>query len=290
MPLTIQPRTWVLAERLYVHCYSPQDFVDLLARHGITYNNSAYARFDQVPVRYPFMSQDDSTFARFMTGVPTHVYLRLLERIVFDDCVIRTAQDNWNYYGEYIKHWRPQLLDLLRVAGVTIDEPGVSLDRGADDGPAATDEFLPHAFADSFLDFMRSETNAAYDAHLFLAVMFLSRKIVEACVVRVMEAAFPKIVSGQYSEANHQMWFDKNRGRLLGLGSLLENMNDRAGDFHEDMALVKESIALFRPLKREADECVHADFSTPDAAYVDGWHIPATVHRFRRLFRKYCNP
>lgn len=292
MSFTIQPRVWALVERLFIHGHSPNEFLELLERHGISYNGTVYETFDSYrpKPKYTFMSEDDYTFARFMNGVPSHRYLPLIREVLFDQKVRATQQDNWNYYGEPIRHWRPQLVELLHLGGVEVDEARQSLSIVRADEPVSGTEFLPHAFRDPFLDFIREEANEAYDAGLYLSVMFLSRKIIETTVVRLMEVVFPKVVGGEYSEPNHALWYDKSRGRLLGLDHLLDNLDDGAAEFHEDRELVGEVVRLIRPLKNETNACVHADYRAPDADYVNGWRIPHIMALLRKLFRKYCNP
>ena len=288
--LTVNKRVWVLAERLYIHAHKAKDFLRLLRQHEIDYSGEIYSQLKTTKGLYTFMSQDDYAFADFMDLVPAYKYLPLVRDIVFDLEVQRTAQDNWNYYGEYIRNWYPQLLDLLNLAGLQVDEQARQITYPEVEPPPDTQDFLPEAFGDVFIDYVRRETNEAHNEELFLSVMFLSRKLLESVVVRLMEVVFPKLVNRTYSQDNHSIWFDTGRGRYHNFDVLLDNLKANAKAFHEDEGLVGEFISLVRPFKDETNKYVHYDYKIPDSRYVNEWRIPRLVALARRLFRKYCNP
>lgn len=290
MPLVLNPRTWVLAERLYIHCHGTDDFLALLKQSGIEYANDAYATFAVVKSKYTFMSEEDYTFADFMASVPTFQYLPLLKRIVFDETVMKTPKDSWNYYGEPIRGWRPDLLELIGLAGIQIHTAARQLLYEENAIDKSTGEFELESFGDPFLDHIRTEANKAHAAALYLSVMFAARKLVEVIVVRLLEIVFPKIVNKVYSDTNHDLWYDKRRGTFKDLDALLTVLHDRAESFHEDRELILEFVSLARPLKNETNACVHRDYRTPDKQYVASWKIPHTIRLGRKLFRKYCNP
>src|SRR5262249_41662132 len=152
-------------------------------------------------------------------------YLPLLQDIVFDPSVLKTKKDNWNYYGERISNWLPILTDLLTLAKVKLDVPNKRLIfEEVEEYSDSSADFLPYSFGDIFLDYMRKEANECFQQKHYLATMFLSRKIAETILSRVMEIVFPKIVTGTYNETNHVLWYDKNRGRSHGFGVILENL------------------------------------------------------------------
>ena len=290
MALLLNRRVWVLAERLYIHCHSPKDFQAFLRGFDIEYAGSPYADWGTTKVEYTFMSEEDTTFAEFMQQVPSYKYLRVLQPIVFDDCVQSTAGDNWNYYGEQIKKWYPALLDLLHLAGITVNHSTCTLSFDELEQVTGTTDFLPTAFNDPFLDHVRKEINESFDARRYLTVMILSRKLLECSVLRLFEVVFPKTKDGSYSETNHGLWFDKPRGRFFGFDVLLDNLKENAVAFDEDRDLVREFVSLTKPLKDETNSYVHADYRIPDENAVYSWKIPYVCDMAQRLFRKYCNP
>ncbi len=290
MPLHLVDRVWVLSERLYIHSHSTSDFVALLDAQGISYNSEAYSRLSSTKAKYTFMSEPDFGFAQFMKGIATHKYLPLLECVVFDPKCQLTATDDWNYYGELIRNWYPELIELLTLAGVLNDETIRRLsyvDPGVDDADAA---YIAVVFGDAFLDHIREEANSAYDAKHFLSVSFLTRKIIEVSLIRLCEVVFPKITSGAYSESNHDIWYDKVKGQYRGLAQLLDNVSDNAAAFHEDADLVKTFVGLVKPLRRATNAVVHFDYVRPDSSYLRDYRVPYVLELAHRLFRKYCNP
>lgn len=288
--LSLNKRAWLLSERLFIHAHKQEEFLRLLRQHDIDYPGDNYRDFNTTKGFYTFMSEDDYTFATFMDLVPSYKYLHLLEDIVFNVEVQTTAQDNWNYYGERIRNWYPQLLDFINLAGIAIDVEDRKLSYPEVAPPIESEDFLPEVFGDTFLDYIRREANEAHRQELFLSVMFLSRKLLESVTVRLMEIVFPKLVSRAYSQENHAIWYDTGRGRYHDFDVLLDNLKARADQFHEDEGMIIEFVSLIRPFKNETNKCVHLDYKVPYLKYVNEWRIPRLVALSRRLFRKYCNP
>jgi len=145
--------------------------------------------------------------------------------------MLQTQQDNWNYYGEYIRSWYPDLLELLRLAGIAIESAAKRLRYDEFPEDTARGDFISEAFADPFLDYMRNELNQAISQRLFLAAMFIARKMLETIVIRLFEVVFPKLVNKQYSPTNHELWYDKKHNTFRGLDTLLNVLRERAGSF-----------------------------------------------------------
>jgi hypothetical protein len=152
------------------------------------------------------------------------------------------------------------------------------------------EDFVGQTFADVFLDHIRGELDQAHAQGLYLAMMFLARKMVETSLFRIMEVVFPKLVNKEYSAENHELWYDKAKGRHQNLETLLDNLKVKVSSFHEDKDLVLELVTLVKPFKNETNLCVHADYKVPDGPYVNQWKIPYVLSLTARLFRKYCNP
>jgi len=286
--MNLPARVWMLAERLYIQVHQPEGFVELLRQHGIEYKSDVYRDWDRA--QYTFMSEEDYSFAIFMQSVPSYKYLKILEQVVFDPKIIKTQRDNWNYYNEYIRNWYPSLLDLLKLSKIEIDPAYRKLTLAAEKDEATTEDFLPYPFDDPFLDYLRKEINESYDAGLYLSVMFLTRKVLESIFIRVVEIVFPKFLEGEFNAANHEIWYDIKRGSYRDFDRLIDAFRDNAVAFHEDKQLILELCGLVRPLKKETNVCVHADYKIPDAQYVRQWRIPYVINLALRVFRKYCNP
>lgn len=295
MTFALNKRAWLLVERLYIHAYdpeksSPEKFVDFLAKYDIDYSGESYGNFGFTKGLYTFMSEDDYSFASFMELVPSYKYLPILKEIVFDEKIKKTTRDNWNYYGEYIRNWYPELIDLLKLAGVQIDDSAQQLTFPEIEYPSEKKDFLSDGFGDIFLDYIRKEINECYKNGWHLSVMFLSRKILEVVVVRIFEVVFPKLKNKTYSPENHSLWFDTKHNKHHGFDTLLDNLSEHAKDFQEDSELISDFVSLVRPFKNESNKHVHSDYKMPDEQYINQWKIPKIIGMARKLFRKYCNP
>ena len=292
MALTLSDRVWILAERLYVHAHDTDSFLNLLRGLDIDYPGEVYQSFQHHKAIYLFMSEANYTFPDFMHLVPSYKYIPLLETVVFDSEVRKTQKNKWNYYGEYIKNWYPELLNLLNLAGIRLDVDAQKLDyqEKEEEQSVTTGDFLPDAFGDMFLDYMRKELNECYRSGFYLCAMFLSRKILESAIIRVFEVVFPKLKNKQYDEANHKLWYDKNKGQYHALSILLDNLETNSPKFDEDRKIVTELVSLAKPLKNETNVCVHGDYKVPDQTYIRQWRIPYLLGLTRKVFRKYCRP
>ncbi len=291
MPLILNKRIWIFTERVYIHAHTPQEFLELLQKHEIEYPGEPYEEFEKTYKGiYVFMSEDNLSFSDFMGEVPSYKYLPLLKEIIFDENVLKSTGDGWNYYGENVNKWRPSIVELLTLSDVEVHETAQELIYNEPEEIAPTGEFVVYDFADPFLDNLRNEINSAHENELFISVMFLARKILETIIVRIFEIVFSKIVSKTYTEENHSLWYDKDRGKYQNFGVLLDNLKDNAGTFDEDKDLILEMVTLVKPFKDETNRCVHSDYKIPDTAYINQWKIPHTLNLARKLFRKYCNP
>lgn len=293
MSLNLTQKIWVYVERLYIHSYSPEEFLGFLYGFGIEYNGEVYNTFGKFlsPLpKHKFMSEEDYTFASFMQTVPSYKYLKILQAIVFDAKIVQTKRDNWNYYGESVNKWYATLIELIELADVKIDEGKKTLLYEEEEQITIPEDFLSHSFNDHFLDYIRKEANENYQQERYLSVMFLSRKILEVLCVRILEVVFPKIENAQYIEANHELWFNKSRNSNQNFGVLVDNLKNGAAAFDEDKNLVLLFCSLVKPFKDETNTCVHNDFKIPDITYVKSWKIDYIISLARKLYKKYCNP
>ncbi len=291
MSLNVNKKIWLYVERLFISCHKTEDFVPFLKQFGIEYDNKLYKEFNKTIPLYTFMSEENYDFADFMQTVPSYKYLLILEKIVFDKKIKATKKDNWNYYGENIKNWYPSIIELLKIAGIIIDDENKKLIfKEKDEKTFAGPDFLPYSFNDMFLDYIRKEVNECYNEDCLLAVMMLSRKILEVLFVNILQTVFPKIVSGKYSEDNHFVWYDKKHNRHHDFSVLIKNTKDRSSKFAEDKDLIEDICLLVKPLKDETNLCVHRDYKIPDETYLRSWKIPIIISLVRKIYKKYCNP
>jgi|SRR3989344_499481 len=295
MSVNLNQEIWVYVERLYIFTYSAEEFQIFLKKFGIEYESDIYPKLSEngpptsIPL-YEFMSEENYAFANFMQTIPSYKYLSILEKVVFDEKIIATRREGWNYYGEYVKNWHPKIIEILKLANVSFDKENKKLSIHEEEEIFEGPDFLPYNFNDLFLDYIRKEINESYRNGQLLAVIILSRKLLEALVIRVFEVAFPKIVNSDYNEENHKLWYDRAKGRHQFLEILLGNLKSKSIDFDEDKDLIEEVCNYINKIRVEANKCVHKDYKIPDEALLKELKIEmATVH-IRKVYKKYCNP
>lgn len=283
-------------ERLYIHCYDTGSFKIFLKKYGIEYENDRYAEFGgsgkthELPL-YKFMSEPNYDFANFMQTIPTYKYLPILQQIVFDPTIINTRQDGWNYYGEPIRNWHSKIVEAIRATGINIDNSSKKLSMNEDEEEFGGPDFLPYDFNDLFLDYIRKEINESYSNGQLLAVIMLSRKLLEALIVRIFEVVFPKMTGGSYNQHNHELWYKKTGGgRYHGLEILLSNLKAKSSDFHEDKELLEQTCDAAEVVRIEANKCVHRDYKIPNEDYLKSLKLETAIVSARKLYKKYCNP
>ena len=295
MSVNLNQEIWIYVERLYIHCYEVGDFKTFLKKFGIEYDNPLYTnlkftgRSREIPF-YKFMSEPNYDFANFMQTVPTYKYLPILQQIIFDTKIIATRRDGWNYYGESIRNWHPKIVEILRATGVNIDNNTKKLSISENEEDFGGPDFLPYDFNDLFLDYIRKEINESHSNGQLLAVIMLSRKLLEALIIRIFEIVFPKIVNGSHNQPNHELWYNIAKGRYHGLEGLLSNLKSKSSDFHEDKELLEQACNAIEAIRTEANKCVHRDYKIPNEEYLKTLKIENAVVSIRKLYKKYCNP
>ena len=296
MSIKLNQEIWMYVERLYIHCYNSNDFKIFLKKYGIEYDSDHYVKFSksgkahELPL-HKFMSEPNYDFAHFMQTIPTYKYLPILQQIVFDSKIVATRQDGWNYYGQSIRNWHPKVVEILRATGVNIDNSDKRLSINEYEENFGGPDFLPYDFNDLFLDYIRKEINESYNNGQLLAVIMLSRKLLEALIIRIFEVVFPKMTHGSnYNGGNHELWYSSSRGRYHGLETLISNLKSKSSDFHEDKELLEQTCDVTETIRVEANKCVHRDYKIPDEDYLKSLKIETAVVFIRKLYKKYCNP
>lgn len=289
MALIINNRIWELSEKLYIHCYETSGFVDFLKSNGIDLPDNFYGNFEA----YSFMSTEQNNFAQFMQRVPSYRYLAILEKVIFDEKIKNTQRDNWNYYGTYIKKWYPELLDEVKKSNFKLDisQNKIELLEEEISGVQNSLDFLQYDFNDPFLDYIKKEINESYREGLYLAVMILTRKLIECIIHRVFEIVFrERDENGKYIQQNHQLWYDTTNGRILNLDKLIDNLKANSSAFYDFKDLVEDLCSLIKVFKDEVNKMVHRDYKIPKLEDVEKKDIPGLCNKLRRVYIRFCNP
>lgn len=123
---------WINIERLYLHVHSPRKFTELLKKHEIDYPLESYSElFDlDTPTNRSFHTGENReflqgknySFANFMENISHSNHMGLLNDILFDDQIMGTKEDPFNYHSENVSEWYPNLIDSLEGYNITIDD------------------------------------------------------------------------------------------------------------------------------------------------------------------------
>lgn len=286
MNSSISDQVWQYVEKLYVHCYELDGFLNFLKSKGIEIPENLYENFEV----YRFMTTDNRGFSEVMRNTPVYRSLPALSDIIFDSKIKSTEQSNWNYYGVSIKNWYPRLLELIQSEGIFIDFSKKSVAFREDILPSQEiKDFIEVSFSDPFLDPVRKEINECYAEEHYIAVMLLSRKLAECLIVRIIENVFPKRdVNGQYSSLNHSLLYNVPSGRIHDLSVLLESLKNNASAFHEDKLLVEDMCTAAKPFKNNANHVAHRDHKNPNKDSINEQNISNIINLLWRLYKKYC--
>lgn len=289
MALVIKNRLWELSEKLYIHCYKTSGFIDFLRSNGVNLPDDYYSNFEV----YSFMSTEQNNFAQFMQRIPTYRYFPILEKIIFNENIKNTQRDNWNYYGTYIKKWYPELVNQIKQAGLVLDDLGqkISVQEIEQDFPGGNLDFLQYDFKDPFLDYLKKEINENYNDGHYVAVVILSRKLMECIVLRIYEIVFrEKDENGIYNARHHGLWYDVSSGRTLNFDRLIDNLRDNSVSFYDAKDLMEDTCVLMKSFKKEANKVTHRDYKIPTQDNVEKLDIPGICSKLRRLYLRFCNP
>ncbi|NPE29564.1 toll/interleukin-1 receptor domain-containing protein [Methanococcoides sp. SA1] len=122
---------WINIERLYLHVHSPRKFTELLKKNKIDYPLESYSElFDldtptnrsfHIKENREFLQGKNYSFANFMENIPLENCLDLLAEIIFDDSIVETEKDLFNYYDENVSEWYSKIIDILERSNVIID-------------------------------------------------------------------------------------------------------------------------------------------------------------------------
>jgi len=212
--------------------------------------------------------------------------LKIIWDILENEDVKLDEYNNWNFFGDYVRDWRSQLLGYLRENGIEYDESSktfryieggiIPITKKIRGEPLLDIEFKEH-FYDSIVD----EMNRAYESELYTSVMLLSRKLLENLVIDVLRIKYPPNISG-----NLEIYFIEDKGRFQDFTVLLHNLEERKEDFGLDEDLIKEFVSLVKPFRPRANATVHSIIITSDETEIGKFNIRKMVALLNRLLTK----
>jgi hypothetical protein len=198
--------------------------------------------------------------------------------------------DNWNYHGDYVRNWRPQLIEYLCDNGIIYNEgeKNFSLTSGE---PiilivpiGQSSNLIDLDFNDVFYNELRDEINKAYQMRLFTSVMLLSRKLFENLIIEILRMKYPPNKSG-----NLEIYYFVKDKKFQNFSILLMNIEKRKGDFTVDEHLITEIISLIKPFRKSANSNTHSIIIVSDENDISKFDIPRISALLLRLYSNIKN-
>lgn len=259
MAIKIHPKIWDHVRKMYDYYYGDKYKDVLISLFGIDETT-----IDKTAI-------DKSIFDKLDFNNALIVIKDLLE----NNNVKNDINNNWNIYGDYIKYWRPELLDYIRENGIIYNEDVKNFSLA--DGEAIP-LFVPNRqlaklvdldFGDVFYNNLRDEINEAFRMRLFTSVMLLSRKLFENLLIEILRIKYPPNING-----NLEIYYKITEQRFQNFTILLKNIEDKKSDFTVDEHLITEIISKIKPFRKSANSNAHSIIIVSNQKEILSFDIP----------------
>lgn len=244
----LHPQIWELLIKSYKHSHEGNEYLlNLLESLPLSTEFKGVKKY---------RVEDD--LKEFLTSLNVDDSLLIIKDALEDDGIKKMENDNWNYYGDYVKHWRDKIIKYLEKSGINFDEKngtfyksGNQLDISS--GFTAKVEFISSIFYDEFYNQLKKEINRSYRFKIYTSTFILSRKMIENLVIDVLRLKFPPL-----NEVNIDLYFRTKDGRFHDFTILLKNLEDKKHDFDVDTQIIEEFISLIKPFRPKANSKAHS--------------------------------
>jgi len=198
--------------------------------------------------------------------------------------------DNWNYFGDYVKYWRPQLIEYLQDNGIIYNENEKNFSSTSGEPTSLivpigqSSNLIDLDFNDVFYNELCDEINKAYQMKLFTSVMLLSRKLFENLIIEILRMKYPHNKPG-----NLEIYYLVKDRKFQNFTILLMNIEERKSDFTVDEQLITEVISLIKPFRKGANANAHSIIIVSDENDISEFDIPRISALLLRLYSNIKN-
>jgi len=198
--------------------------------------------------------------------------------------------DNWNYFGDYVRDWRPQLIEYLSENKIIYNEDAKNFSLTSGETISLivpmgqSSNLIDLDFNDVFYNELRNEINKAYQVRLFTSVMLLSRKLFENLIIEILRMKYPSNISG-----NLEIYYFVKDGKFQNFTILLQNIEERKSDFTVDEHLITQIISLIKPFRKGANANAHSIIIVSDENDILKFDIPRISALLLRLYSNIQN-
>lgn len=239
----IHPKVWTHIEKMYDFYYGNM-FKDVLL---------------SLPLKVNVTNVTRQNLVSFLLALSLEDSLIIIKDILDNENIKRDKNNTWNEYGDYIKNWRPQLIDYLKDIGIEYDESTktFSLVGGEPIQILTTrrklSSLIDMEFSEFFYDSLKKEINDAYRFGLYTSTMFLSRKLLENLVIETLRIKYPPNITG-----NLELYYNEKDQRFNDFTILIKNLESKIDDFGIDKNIISEFISLIKPFRPRANSNTHS--------------------------------
>lgn len=208
--------------------------------------------------------------------------LKIAKDVLIDRTIKQYENNNWNVYGDYIKHWRPDLIEALKENGIYYDEGSQLLSYANNPIKISFEHYLSESFikakfGEQLYEELKNEINKAYSHGLFTATIILSRKLVENFLIDILRKKYPPSNSGL------EIYYIPAQGRFRDLSDLINELDGRKQDFEPDVETVKSILELTNHMREKANSGAHSIVFYADKNDIESLKIPELIDRLSYL-------
>lgn len=197
-----------------------------------------------------FVNLDD-----FFNSFSNEDYLNILKMIFTDPKFKNLRNDYWDYFGEKVREWPDQLVDMLEFSNIKWDNRVKQFIRVSDSKEITIKSdtsqivFIQANFEDAYFEKLKMEINAAFNANLSNAVYCLSRKLLENIVIDLLRHKFPNEID---------IYYNPSKRRFLDFSDLIINLEKRKAFFGPEEKSIEGACRELSKFKETANSSVHS--------------------------------
>ena len=218
----------------------------------------------------------------FLGELPFNDAMLIVKDALEDEKIKGTEHDNWNWRGDNIREWRPQVIEGLKKSQITFDEiTGEFREAGSKlhiKKSISKNEFISSKFDDIFYKKLKEEINKSYKFGIYTGTFMLCRKLIENLVIDVLRLKYPAI-----SSDNLSLYYQKEYSRYNDFTHLLKNLEDKKQEFGADKHIIERFISLSKPFRCKANSKTHSIIMIGDKKELRDLKIETMVELLLKL-------
>jgi hypothetical protein len=212
---------------------------------------------EALPLTADFTATEDDLLS-FLNSLSLEDGLIVVRDALEEDNIRQMDNDNWNYFGDFVKHWRGNIIRYLEQGGIKYDEANRTFYTSKNKpivigGSVSKPEFISSTFDDVFYNELKREINSSYRCRLFTATFVLSRKMIENLVIDVLRLKFPQNIGD-----NLTLYYRAKDGRFHDFTVLLKNLEEKIDDFGVDKCIIEEFMPLVKVFRPQSNSKAHS--------------------------------